>query len=185
MRREIIAEFAGVRRRIPDLDQLVVRWIFKRGRDFDILTLIHLENRQLSRAGDRPLVAEYLIVPENASVESASLVEAIRLHDEIGDIGDRRPRRGGGRQRHDSCNSGYQKEERAHRINPPQPNSTIVHRESAKIATREPRYSKLKSSIVDSSMTLRITALLFLPALVIGPGLRAQPVFHDSQAPQV
>src|SRR5436305_12269543 len=34
-------------------------------------------------------------------------------------------------------------------------------------------------------MTLRISALLFLPALVIGPALRAQPVFHDSQAAQV
>jgi hypothetical protein len=63
MSREIIAEFAGVRRRIPDLNRLVVRWIFKRGRDFNILTFIHLENRQLSRAGDRPFVAEYLVVP--------------------------------------------------------------------------------------------------------------------------
>ena len=34
-------------------------------------------------------------------------------------------------------------------------------------------------------MSLRISALLLLPALVIGPALRAQPVFHDSQAPQV
>ena len=34
-------------------------------------------------------------------------------------------------------------------------------------------------------MTLRIASLLLLPALVIGPALRAQPVFHDSQAPQV
>lgn len=34
-------------------------------------------------------------------------------------------------------------------------------------------------------MTLRIFALLLLPALVIGPALRAQPVFHDSQTPQV
>ena len=34
-------------------------------------------------------------------------------------------------------------------------------------------------------MTLRISALLLLPALVIGPALRAQPVFHDSHAPQV
>jgi hypothetical protein len=33
-------------------------------------------------------------------------------------------------------------------------------------------------------MTLRISALL-LPALVADPALRAQPVFHDSQAPQV
>ena len=83
MSREIIAQFAGVRRRIPDLDQLVVRWILECGRDFDILALIHLENRQLGRAGDRPFVAEYLVVPENALVESASLVEVIRLHDEI------------------------------------------------------------------------------------------------------
>ena len=28
-------------------------------------------------------------------------------------------------------------------------------------------------------MTLRISALLLLPALVIGPALRAQPVFHE------
>jgi hypothetical protein len=34
-------------------------------------------------------------------------------------------------------------------------------------------------------MTLRTSAFLLLPALVIGPTLRAQPVFHDSQAPQV
>ena len=33
-------------------------------------------------------------------------------------------------------------------------------------------------------MTLRISVLLFLPALAIGT-LRAQPVFHDSQSPQV
>ena len=54
MSSEIIAQFAGVGRRIPDLDQLVVRWILKRGGDFDVLTLIHFENRQLNRAGDRP-----------------------------------------------------------------------------------------------------------------------------------
>ena len=101
MSREIIAQFAGVRRRIPDLDQLVVRWIFKRGRDFDILSLIHLEDRQFSRAGDCPFVAEYLVVPENARVELASLFEVIRFHDEVRDITDWRPRRGGGRQRHD------------------------------------------------------------------------------------
>ena len=75
MSREVIAECAGVLRRIPDLDQLVVRWILKRGGNFDILTLIHLENRQLSRAGDRSFVAKYLVVPENARVELASLVE--------------------------------------------------------------------------------------------------------------
>src|SRR5262249_47062213 len=69
-------------------------------------------------------------------------------------------------------------------VNPFQTNSTTACRESAPIATREPRYSKLRSFIVESSMTLRISALL-LPALVIGPALRAQPVFHDSQAPQV
>ncbi len=34
-------------------------------------------------------------------------------------------------------------------------------------------------------MTCRISTLFFIPALVIGPALRAQPVFHDSQAPQV
>jgi hypothetical protein len=34
-------------------------------------------------------------------------------------------------------------------------------------------------------MTLRISVLILLPALVIGPALRAQPVFHDSRAPQV
>ena len=34
-------------------------------------------------------------------------------------------------------------------------------------------------------MTLRISPLLLLPALVIGSALHAQPVFHDSQAPQV
>src|SRR5580704_12076355 len=102
MSREIIAQFAGIRSRIPDLDQLVVRWILKRGRDFDILTLIHLENRQLSRAGDRPFVAEYLVVPENVPVEPTGLVEVIRLHHEIRDIADRRPGRGGGYQRHDS-----------------------------------------------------------------------------------
>src|SRR5947199_3211770 len=47
-----------------------------------------------------------------------------------------------------------------------------------------PDISKLKSSIVVSSMTLRISALVLLP-FVIDPALRAQPVFHDSQAPQV
>src|ERR1035441_8905432 len=47
------------------------------------------------------------------------------------------------------------------------------------------RYSKLKSFIFDSSMTLRNFAFLLLPALVTSPALRAQPVFHDSQAPQV
>src|SRR5437763_15947740 len=34
-------------------------------------------------------------------------------------------------------------------------------------------------------MTLRISAIFFLPALFIGPLLRAQSVFHDSHAPQV
>ncbi len=34
-------------------------------------------------------------------------------------------------------------------------------------------------------MTLRISAFFLLPGLVIGPVLRAQSVFHDSQAPQV
>ena len=34
-------------------------------------------------------------------------------------------------------------------------------------------------------MTLQISTVLLLPAFVIGPALRAQPVFHDSQAPQV
>ena len=34
-------------------------------------------------------------------------------------------------------------------------------------------------------MSLRIASLLLLPALVIGPALRAQPVFRDSQSPQV
>src|SRR4051812_31798376 len=53
--------------------------------------------------------------------------------------------------------------------------------ESAAVATAcEPNYD-----IVDSSMTLRISVLILLPALVIGPALRAQPVFHDSHAPQV
>ena len=35
-------------------------------------------------------MAEYLVVPENAHVEPASLVEVVRLHDEIRDIADRR-----------------------------------------------------------------------------------------------
>ena len=34
-------------------------------------------------------------------------------------------------------------------------------------------------------MTFRMSVLLLLPALVIGPALRAQAVFHDSKAPQV
>ena len=34
-------------------------------------------------------------------------------------------------------------------------------------------------------MAFRISALPFPAALVIGPALRAQPVFRDSQAPQV
>ena len=34
-------------------------------------------------------------------------------------------------------------------------------------------------------MTLRISAICLLPTLLIGPGLRAQSVFHDSDAPQV
>src|SRR5579871_321919 len=144
MRHEIIAEFACVRGRVPDLKQLVVRWILKRGRDFDVLMLIHLKNRQLSRTGDRPFVAEYLLVTQNARVELASLVEVIRLHDEIRDIGDRRPRGGVSHQRHDSGSRGIQKEERAHRINPPQTNSTIVYRESAPSATRTPIFETQK-----------------------------------------
>jgi D-alanyl-lipoteichoic acid acyltransferase DltB (MBOAT superfamily) len=34
-------------------------------------------------------------------------------------------------------------------------------------------------------MTVRTSAIVFLPALFIGPVLRAQSVFHDSNAPQV
>src|ERR1039457_7033850 len=117
MSREIVAQFASARRGIPDRDQLVVRWILKRGTDFDVLTLIHLENRQLSRAADHPSVAEYLVVPENTRVEPASLVEVVRLHDEIRDIADRRPRCGGGRERHDSWERGGQKEGRGRGIN--------------------------------------------------------------------
>src|SRR5689334_15110278 len=102
MSREIVAQFASVCRRISDLDQLVVGWTLERGRDFDVLMLIHLENRQLSRPRDRPLVPEYLVVPENAPIEPASLVHVIRFYDEVRDIADRRPLRRGGRQPHDS-----------------------------------------------------------------------------------
>jgi len=34
-------------------------------------------------------------------------------------------------------------------------------------------------------MTLQISAIFLLPSLVISPALRAQSVFHDSDAPQV
>jgi len=63
--------------------------------------------------------------------------------------------------------------------------SYIEFRESAERATREVLYWKRKRFIVDCSMSLRISVLFLLPALVAAPALRAQPVFHDSQAPQV